>query len=127
MAKQAPPRLAAKAGFTVLEVLVALAISALAITMLVQAIGGAGARLTGRAQDAQAADLAARIMEAALVAPTPAKRHGQENGMDWQLQITPLRRADGLTLQRIDVVVSESGATMARLTSARLFNEGETP
>ncbi len=127
MASRTPPPTTANAGFTLLEVLVALAISGLAITMLVQAIGGAGAQLTGRAQDAQAADLAARIMESALATPQPTRLHGHENGMDWHLHIKPLRHAQGLTLQRFDVVVSEAGAAVSRLTSARLVNQGEAP
>jgi general secretion pathway protein I len=88
-----PPDRGGEAGFTLLEVIVAFAISALAVALLYEgATGGLGA--TAQAARATEAVLLARSHLAAVghgEAIAPQETHGVDgHGYSWQLRIRPI-------------------------------------
>ncbi|MGI4942078.1 MAG: type IV pilus modification PilV family protein [Janthinobacterium lividum] len=85
----------ATGGFTLLEVLVAFVIAAMALTLLGMAgvAGLRGATLSARYQEAV---VRARSRLAVLqVAPVPGDRQGDDgDGFHWHVRVTPLATAD---------------------------------
>jgi general secretion pathway protein I len=114
------------AGFTLLEVMAAFVIAALATAVLYQA-GLASVAQTLTAAHTQEAIMRAQSRLASigtLTALRPVQTHGDDGGgFSWQLSIVPETSAAGLTLY--DISLSEGyGAHRITLTTKRL---GQTP
>ncbi len=80
-------------GFTLLEVLVAFVIAALALGALSQGAAGGlqSARVSGHYQEALSR---ARSRLASLAAPAPGEQQGDDGGgFSWQIRVTPLATA----------------------------------
>lgn len=132
-ASPSPADTGAEAGFTLLEVLVAFAILAVALTAVLQAFGG-GLESVRRA-DAAALSLAkARsLLErvGAELAIAPGVLNGGEEGAGWSISISrrksPLDQMKGLemryALYDVVVTVAEPGAAPVSLATVRLAPE----
>lgn len=114
-------------GFSLLEVLVAFSIMALALGVLYQALGGS-MRAMGEAERNVRAVLVAESILARYdsIPPGGVEASGTADGFDWQLSSTPVpaldERPDAWELQQIDVEVSwfDRGARRSfRLASIR--------
>lgn len=113
-----------EAGFTLIEVMVALAVFGLAVLALVR-LEGAGVRGAGLVDEALVAQLVARNVAldayTAPQRPAPGRTAGAErNGRAdwrWTRQVSPLGDAGVL---RIDVAVqNRAGQVVGRLTMVR--------
>jgi len=122
----APDQRAAQAGFTLLEVMVALVIAALASLVLYQAgfSGAAGAATAARYQQAIARAQSRLSSVGPLTALQPGEWRGDDGGgFTWQLVITP--KASNCRLTLYAVQGSERfGGRAVTLATTRL---GETP
>ena len=87
--KCAPPRLAQR-GFSLLEVLVAFSIMAIALGLLYQ-VAGSNARTTGELMgQSQAMSLAESLLAGnAVVPPQGVNAQGQSQGFGWQVRSAP--------------------------------------
>jgi general secretion pathway protein I len=124
-----PPR--HNAGFTLIEVLVALAITALAFGLAIPAISESLGRTAAIARQDAATTLAETLMvrvgrDIPLIDGNMA---GQDGGLDWTLAITPWANEGdavqhaGVTLHRVVVTVTWPGISRTqtqRLVSLRL-------
>ena len=110
------------AGFTLLEVMVAFVIAALATVVLLNA-GFTGAAQNGAASRTQEAIARAQSRLASigvLTALQPEDLSGDDGGgYAWRLNIAPVQRNGGLTLYRIDLTES-FGSRVVTLTTKRL-------
>ncbi len=100
-----PDHMRSDAGFTLLEVLVAFIIAALALAVLFDgAVGGLrSARLSAHYQEA----LSRARSRLAAVVPTDADQQGDDGGgFHWHTQVTTLAAAPGSVLHGIRVVIS---------------------
>lgn len=122
-----PERNAAEAGFTLVEILAALAITALAVGMLLQAVGGASSKLGLAAERSRAVTLANRLIEERMAARpgTALPRQGTANGLDWRLAIETLATQDQWRLARVRADVGRDGKTLASVETARLMTNGD--
>src|SRR3954463_7816951 len=113
------------AGFTLLEVLIAFAIAALALATLLQGdlLGLRSTQLAGRTEEALArARSRLAAVEARPVLPLD-QRGDDGGGLAWRLRVVPEANAGGLTLYAVTVAVSwrEGGAAReVRLETQRL-------
>ena len=105
-----PMRSASRAGFTLVEIIVALAILALSLDVILPAISDALWR-TGEAEaQAEAASLARSLLvQTGTAVPLPdGEAAGQfENGFRWQLRVTPYGAADQAMSVRAYKVAAE--------------------
>lgn len=103
-------------GFSLLEVLVALAVLALVMAALVRTAGGQARGLTAARDHGQAQWVAANVLaQWRLADATQAAREGQmtmgHRDWAWRVEVVPL--AGGT--RRLDVYVSAPGATQPEL------------
>jgi general secretion pathway protein I len=112
-------RLRSKKGFTLLEVLVALAILAAGIMGLMELLSGS-LRLSGGARDTTAASTyASQRLEEALLAPKPAQ--GEESGLfgekyRWTTRTSFLPEEEGVQIfpVRVEVTVTWNDGSRER-------------
>jgi len=116
-----------KDGFTLVEVLCALVISAIALVSLLQALGGSQ-RAAGRLADHLGAEILARSVltqeRQSFVSPTGDKE-GDQGNYHWQVQVFPAGQVgvtvpNGFALYRIVVTVSWAPQGVLQLESVRL-------
>ena len=118
-----PPSREREGGFTLIEMMVALAVFSLAALALIR-LEGATLRSTGMLDETLTAQMVARniAVEALTDAqpPTAGATSGSENNggrtWSWTRQVTPLGDAGAL---RIDVAVAGAGRPIARLMVVR--------
>lgn len=117
------PDYAKRAGFTLLEVLVALAVLAIALGALLEAAGSSAANLAyqrDRTLAAWVADNVATDIILSATAPTPGIKRGRTRMADqeWTWELTT-RATDDPGLRRLDIAVSRagSGQTISRLSA----------
>lgn len=115
-------------GFTLLEMLAALAVLAVCSSVLVAAFGQS-ARALQQAQRSDRLALAARSLldEASDSRLQPGHSAGQWSGLRWQLQVSPLPGANGpATAYRLDLTVSD-GNRKARYSTLQVRSAGAAP
>ena len=100
----------AEAGFILSETLIALTISAMAITLFLAAASAVLDRVERAGQRAAAALLAERLVAEARIAAAgcPLEREGERDGMAWRLEIVCVAEPDPpafLGLSKMDVAV----------------------
>lgn len=113
----------AERGFTLVEVLVALAIFSLAALALLR-LQGAAIGTTGRLDDKAMAAIVARNLAVEVMTDVAAPAFGTTAGVEtnagrqwpWTRQVS---RTPDQRLQRIDIRVASDGATAAALTVVR--------
>jgi general secretion pathway protein I len=127
--KTRPGRAAAQAGFTLIEVLVALAILSLAVVACIQGFAQ-GLRLLKLAGDHQNAMLLADEKMREVVDPKEGREHGTEGLLAWertirQLETPDLKSADGGTERgrvfEIDVRVAWPEKRQVEIRTLRLI------
>lgn len=109
-------------GFTLLEVLVALVILALAVGALTGAIAQSTASVQRVDAQLHAVALADGIL-AGLGRDMPLKAgmsRGQDGALSWQLSITPQQEA-GVVLARVDLTVTAHGHVVGQWASLRVL------
>ncbi|HOV56933.1 MAG TPA: type II secretion system minor pseudopilin GspI [Rhodanobacteraceae bacterium] len=110
-------------GFTLLEVLIALAVVALALTALVRAAGVSGSDFAGMRERTLASWIAANVVAETRLAqrsPAPGRREGrvQYAGRDWRWELD-VQDTPEAGIRRLDVRVyagEERAAASASLT-----------
>jgi general secretion pathway protein I len=114
--------MARDAGFTLLEVLAAFAIAALATVVLLRAgfTGAAENRVAGNYQQA-VTRAQSRLASLGVLTPLQAETLSGDDGggFTWRVQISEVRSIAGLTLYRIDLTEA-FGPRVVRLTTERL-------
>ena len=118
----AEPRRAGPGGFTLLEVLAAFVIAALATVVLLHAgaTGVAQNAVASRTEQAVARAQSRLASIGVLTLPQREELSGDDGGgYAWRLNIAPLRTSGGLTLYRI-ILTERFGNRAVTLTTERL-------
>ena len=124
-------------GFTLLEVIVALAIAGFGVVALFEAASG-GLIAVDTASRYRAATLEAlrHVEELGVMTPLAAgERQGAADGMRWRLRVTPLatkargdtRSGPGLTLYAVDIDVTWRAGQRDRAVQLSTFRLGPPP
>ena len=115
-----PPR----NGFTLVEVLVALVVTALLLTIVMDGAIGARARARLSAEKREAILLASNLLTEASAAPyAEGRRTGRENGLGWEVTERPAQSdpRHQFVLSAIEVkVTGDRGATLFAVGTRRL-------
>jgi general secretion pathway protein I len=112
-------------GFTLLEMLAALAVLAVCSSVLVMAFGQS-ARALQQAQRSDRLSLAARSLldEASESRMQPGRSEGNWGGVRWQLEVSPVPGANGpANAYRLDLSVSD-GTRKARYSTLQVRSTG---
>jgi prepilin-type N-terminal cleavage/methylation domain-containing protein len=113
----------AEEGFTLVEVLVALVMTSILLTIIIDGAAGARARSRYVAQHEDAVRLGTSIITRAVGGGAFPEDHGTEAGLDWKLSRTALatdpRGFYALMEMRVDIA-SSSGQHLESFTTRRV-------
>lgn len=118
-----------RAGFTLVEAVVATALAAMGFALIFQGLGGA-ARLSGASTiSAKAVLVASSVLAEGTLHPQEGRSQGISDGIAWTLTSSVLvQREDGVKLMRYDVLAEGANGRRVRLVSERtLPGSGNTP
>lgn len=112
-------------GFTLLEVLVALAVTGIALVVLLQAVSGT-LRLERAAHDyTRALALAQARLDAVSLEEAPASGVGEADGFRWWVQVTPAWWDERSLLYRVAVTIERPTGPPVSLETFRLGERRE--
>ena len=113
-------------GFTLLEVLLALALAAMVLGTLLTAAGVQTLRIARIEPRYQALLTASRILEKAADQRFRGEESGTEQGLDWRLRITPVPADPRLEQLHLEVLGTRPGTSVV-LAAYRLRARHEDP
>jgi|GEM_PF-4254309 len=113
-------------GFTLLEAVIALAIAAIALTIMLESTGTGMSGMTRANLRERALSMAQSRMAGIIGTPSPASgiQEGDESGFHWKTDIRPIAQSAAPkqpagALLSIDITISRNDAPLAHLRSQR--------
>ncbi len=110
-----------KAGFTLIETIIATALASIGFALVFQGLGGAARLSKASTQSTRAVLVAQSVLAENTLDPHDMHIQGITDGIAWTLDANVItEREDGMALLRINVLAEGPGGRRVRLISERV-------